>query len=110
MTDQILGLGYENQLSLLGLGTLSFFLLLYLIKMGAYLVFSKRFERMAAQKKNVFFGELIDIITESFFELMISGYLCMYQVGKDTFAEKLSIFIGFFCLVLCSSILVLLKY
>ena len=110
MTDQILGLGYENQLTLLGLGTISFFLLLYLIKMGAYLVLSKRYERIAAKKNKVFFGELIDIITESFFELMISGYLCVYQVGTDTVAERLSIFIGYFCLVLCSSILILLKF
>lgn len=78
--------------------------------MGAYLVFKNRSRRMAAEKDNVFFKELIDIITESFFELLISGYLCMYQVGKDTFAEKLSIFIGFFCLVLCSSILILIKF
>jgi hypothetical protein len=36
ITDQILTLGYENQLSLLGLGTISLFLVLHLVKMALF--------------------------------------------------------------------------
>ena len=65
---------------------------------------------MAQQKEKVFFLELIDIISESFFELLISGYLSMYQIDKRTFTGRFSIFLGYLCLVLCSSVLILIHF
>lgn len=58
----------------------------------------------------MFFQDLINIITESFLELLIAGYLSIYQINKETFALKFSMFFGYVCLILCSSVLVMIKF
>ena len=47
VTDQILTLGYENQLSLITLGSISLFLIIYLFKMLAFLGLNSRSEKIA---------------------------------------------------------------
>ena len=58
----------------------------------------------------MFFQDLIDILTEGFLELVISGYISIYQTSMETFAEKFSIIIGYASLILCSSVLLMIKY
>ena len=83
VTDQILTLGYENQCSLLNLGSISFFLNFYFLKVGFfYLVMTplrRRFpKRYTLMRKNLFFSDLIFLVTEGFMEMAISGYLTMH--------------------------------
>jgi hypothetical protein len=83
VTDQILTLGYENQCSLLNLGSISFFLNMYVIKVLLFVTIliplRKRFPtKYANMRKSLFFSELIFIVTESFIEMMISAYLTMH--------------------------------
>ena len=41
---------------------------------------------------------------------MISGYISIYQVAMSSFGEKFSIFVGYLSLVLCASVLLMIKY
>ena len=61
-------------------------------------------------RDEVFFSNLIDILTESYLEFIISGYISVYQSSKSIFAEKLSIFFGYFTMALSASVLLLIKW
>ena len=89
ITDQILTLGYENQLSLLCLGSVSLYLILYLLKVIKFVALRHRYESVAKQHDAVFFKDLTGILTESFLELLITGYISVYQINKETFIHKI---------------------
>ena len=83
VTDQILTLGYENQSSLLNLGTISLFMAIYFVKLVVFLIICLplkhfNYDKYIEMRDAVFFQDLIDIITESFIELVISGYISHY--------------------------------
>ena len=75
-------LGYETHNQLLNLGSLAIFLWFYLIKVILYLILmpckmmSPRVEKlMAFLRKGLFFNELVGLLIESYFEMLISTYL-----------------------------------
>ena len=83
VTDQFKGMGYDSSLSLLLLGSVGFYLVIYFFKVIAlgmlYLIFvlqgsNKSFKGYKLQKmliKSVFFNDLIIICRESYIELLI---------------------------------------
>ena len=75
-------LGYETHNSILNLGSLFIFGTIYVIKVVIYLV-GRIFQRFSGIKikglkkfgQKLFFGELLAIVLEAYFEWMIAGYL-----------------------------------
>ena len=70
VTDQLFSLGYQSECSLLNLGTISFFLNIYAIKVIFFILVMiplrhKYHQRYLAMKNNLFFKEFIMIITNS---------------------------------------------
>ena len=84
VTDQIITLGYENQCSLLNLGSITFYLSAYFAKLIIFFLimtplkshYSSRYDSM---REELFYQDLVAILTESFLEIYISGYLSVYQ-------------------------------
>ena len=85
VTDQFKGMGYDVSLSLLLLGSVGFYFVIYLIKVVAlamlYLIFLlqgsqksfKGYKYLKMLIKSVFFNDLIVICRESYIELLIIG-------------------------------------
>ena len=82
--DQWIDLGYENHNALLNLGSLAIFSYIYLIRVIFYFFVSLyvRFTKRGADyqknlKEKLFYGEILAILLEAYFEFLISGYLQM---------------------------------
>ena len=82
--DQWIDLGYENHNALLNLGSLAIFTYIYFLRvilyfgLTAYVKYSSRevsyWQRL---KDSLFYGEILSILLEAYFEFLISGYLQM---------------------------------
>ena len=80
--DQMQDLGYETHNSVLNLGSLAIFLTLYFAQLGAFLLV-KGFSLISGKgadfarklKRGLFFGEIIALLIDAYFEFIISGYL-----------------------------------
>lgn len=79
LMDQMDSLGYDSHNVILNLSTLYFVLMYYFVKLAIFLILhlAKRRENRAYKSltKSIFWGELIQIMIESFMELYIAGYL-----------------------------------
>ena len=100
---------------MLNLGTITLYFSLYIAKVVVFIVISIPLRRYNPQKYEeirdaVFFQDLIDILTESFIELLISGYISIYQYGHETMAEKISKYLGYTSLIISSSVLFMIKF
>jgi hypothetical protein len=87
-------LGYETHNSLLNLGSIAIFTAFWFLKLPIvgilymlsrkWKVFRKPFRHMFEQ---MFFGELISLLIDNFFVLLISGYLQITKPLKSTDGE-----------------------
>mmetsp|Transcript_39108 Transcript_39108/g.59653 ORF Transcript_39108/g.59653 Transcript_39108/m.59653 type:complete len:81 (-) Transcript_39108:947-1189(-) len=75
-------LGYETHNAILNLGSLSIFLVFYFFKLTLFLLtlcvskVTGRGKRFAALlSSGLFYGDLIAIVLDAYFEFIISGYL-----------------------------------
>lgn len=80
--DQWIDLGYENHNSLLNLGSLAIFAYLYVFRVvyyfGVYIVVQKTKRGEEYLKKlgdQLFYGEILAILMDAYFEFLIAGYL-----------------------------------
>ena len=80
--DQWIDLGYENHNSLLNLGSLAIFAYLYVLRvvyyLGVYIVVQKTKrgeEYLKELGDQLFYGEILAILMDAYFEFLIAGYL-----------------------------------
>jgi len=94
-------LGYETHNSVLNLGSLAIFLALYFLKMLLYLLMEAtvrltgRGQGLAKfLKQGLFFGDILALVIDAYFEFIISGYLQGLHPLFTASGEKVSIYIG----------------
>lgn len=106
MTD----LGYKNNNSILNLGSLFLFVVLYILKiLLVYPIFllaakltGKGNRLLKSMQKQMFYGEIILLMIEGCMEFLISGYLnAIDPLFDSTFVgNKISLYVGYFSLFL----------
>lgn len=101
-------LGYRTHNSMLNLGSLFIFTILYLIKVAflpllALVVTISGRGRKYYQtlKQQLFFKEIIILLVEGCMEFLISGYLNILEPihGSEFLGESLSLYIGWYSMV-----------
>lgn len=81
--DQMEDLGYDSHNSILNLGSLAIFTVIYFVKVILYFIILKPYVRFSGRgasfqqslQDSLFFGEIIFLTLESYFEFLIAGYL-----------------------------------
>mmetsp|Transcript_23187 Transcript_23187/g.35886 ORF Transcript_23187/g.35886 Transcript_23187/m.35886 type:complete len:134 (+) Transcript_23187:3022-3423(+) len=101
MMDQMVDLGYETHNSLLNLGSLAIFTFIYTLRVAFFLLLcassfcTNRFqEKRRSLSQTLFFGEILAILIEAYFEFLLSGYLQLKAPLTSTGGESVSIAIG----------------
>jgi hypothetical protein len=102
-------LGYETHNSVLLLGSLGIFAMWYWSRVLFYVfiliplaIFSKRFLKYAyVLKRKLFFGDLITITIEGYFEYIIAAYLNLSIPLKKGSGEILGNVLAFYSAILC---------
>ena len=97
-------LGYESHNSIIVLGTLGLVAFYWITRVVFYvfilvpfvLISKKGFSWTKKMKKKLFFGDLITVTTEGYFEFLISAYLNSMFPIYTTNGEILAVGIGWF--------------
>jgi len=100
-------LGYETHNEILNLGSLAIFLFVYVLKVLLYLLllpislYKPRIKQAVEKlKEGLFFSELISLLLEAYFEMLISTYLQFRAPLDSANGEITSVGLGFLCLFL----------
>ena len=100
-------LGYESHNEILNLGSLAIFLFVYFLKVILFILLlpissyspkAKAFKEK--MKEGLFFSELISLLLEAYFEMLISTYLQFRAPLDSTNGEVTSVGLGYLCLFL----------
>ena len=105
-------MGYETHNSLLNLGTISIFILLYFLALIFLLILKmiilktgKGNSIYSSIKKRLIFGLLISLLIEPYIELLISAYLNIKAPVSTKNGEIIGIFTGYFAATISCGIL-----
>ena len=105
--DQLSDIGYSSSNSVVNLSTLFYVLVMYLAKVLIYIIAWVLFKINGRGKwilnrlhYDVFYSDVILLTTEAFFELCISGYLELNKPLNTFIADRMSILIGYLCMIL----------
>jgi len=103
LLDQLEDLGYETHNAMLNLGSLALFTMIYFGEVVLYgalkCLKNYRFVKsnyLSSAKERLFFGDLITLLTDAYFEFLIAGYLQLRAPLNSTNGETLSIMMGIF--------------
>ena len=97
-------LGYDSPNALIGLGTLSFLIIFYYLKILFFVILMiwvdltkgkyGGISLLTFMKKTLFFKEIIGLSIESYFEFLIYGYMIISYPIRTTVGEWFSLFLG----------------
>ena len=100
-------LGYDTHNFLFNLGTVAMFTFLYMMRLMFLIflyLFSKIFPKLTKNvvelKNQLFYGEIVKIFIEAYFELLISGYLAYFANITTVDGEVISTILGYISLIL----------
>ena len=107
--------GYQNRNALYGLGTFTFVIYLYFIRLGLVMlikIYLKISKKRSLKKKcfyyflyGVFFNNLYGLAIEGMNEFLINGYLNLITASKSSNGEIMGASLSGFCIFLSSTIL-----